>query len=259
MRLSFHLSLVALSAAALAIACSSSIGNGPGNGAGGNGSSSGGGSGSSSGASPGGADASAGSDASVGTTSSSGGVVADSGPGVDDSSASSADSSGSSSGGTAKLYPLAVGYTWTYAVAAVGAGSTCTPGTQVQQVTGTQTVDGRQAFDVSSFCAAVGTSELAPAATGDEVDYDYSGTWLELVDPTLVAGTTWTYYDTSFTWVSVPSITVPAGTYTDCWTAQQNVSYTAYTTYCRGVGPVRSYSADLTGAGWDAQLASKSF
>jgi hypothetical protein len=30
-------------------------------------------------------------------------------------------------------------------------------------------------------------------------------------------------------------------------------------TYCRGVGLVRSYSEDLTGAGWDAQLSAKSF
>jgi len=54
-------------------------------------------------------------------------------------------------------------------------------------------------------------------------------------------------------------VTVPAGTFTDCWTAQQQVSYTAYLTYCRGAGLVRSYSQDLGGNGWDAQLASKSF
>jgi hypothetical protein len=47
--------------------------------------------------------------------------------------------------------------------------------------------------------------------------------------------------------------------YTDCWTAKQNVSYTAYMTYCRGAGMVRSYSQDLTGSGWDAKLVSKSF
>jgi hypothetical protein len=39
----------------------------------------------------------------------------------------------------------------------------------------------------------------------------------------------------------------------------QNVSYTAYNTYCRGVGLVRSYSEDLNGAGWDAVLAAKNF
>jgi len=61
------------------------------------------------------------------------------------------------------------------------------------------------------------------------------------------------------TWHRETSVTVPAGTFTDCWTANQQVSYAAYLTYCRGAGLVRSYSKDLAGDGWDAQLSSKSF
>jgi hypothetical protein len=38
----------------------------------------------------------------------------------------------------------------------------------------------------------------------------------------------------------------------------QDVSYTAYLTYCRGVGLVESYSEDLNHAGWDAKLTAHS-
>jgi hypothetical protein len=79
------------------------------------------------------------------------------------------------------------------------------------------------------------------------------------IDPTLVDGHTWSYFNSSYTWKRETSVTVPAGTYTDCWTANQNVSYTAYNTFCRGVGMVHSYSSDLSGNGWDAKLTSKSF
>jgi hypothetical protein len=157
------------------------------------------------------------------------------------------------------LYPLAVGYTWTYDVAAVGAGAVCAPGTSTSKVTGVQTLNARPAFDVASFCAAAGTSELSIVPDTDEVDVDYQGAWLTLVDPRLQEGETWSFYNSSYTWHRETSVTVPAGTFTDCWTAKQNVSYTAYMTYCRGAGMVHSYSADLTGAGWDAKLAAKSF
>ncbi len=66
----------------------------------------------------------------------------------------------------------------------------------------------------------------------------------------------WDYFNTSYTWESAGSVTMPAGTFNDCWTARQNVSYTAYQTYCPGVGMVESYSEDLAGNGWTAQLAS---
>jgi hypothetical protein len=163
------------------------------------------------------------------------------------------------SGAPQKLFPLAVGYRWTYDVQPVGAGSTCASGTTMQEVTGTRMVDGKQAFDLVSFCAAAGTSEVAPVGAGDEVDLDYQGTWLVMIDPTLVDGHSWPYFNSGYTWHKEASVTVPAGTFTDCWTAKQNVSYTATLTYCRGVGMVRSYSSDLNGSGWDAQLTGKSF
>ena len=165
-------------------------------------------------------------------------------------------------GGTAtkRLYPLAVGYTWTYDVKAVGAGAVCATGTHDAKVlAGPKPVAGRQAYDVASFCVAAGTSQIAPAAQGDEVDVYYSGGWLKFVDPDLTEGHSWPHFNSGYSWHKEASVTVPAGTFTDCWTAKQNVTYSAFMTYCRGVGMVRSYSQDLGGNGWDAKLTNKSF
>jgi hypothetical protein len=162
------------------------------------------------------------------------------------------DGNGSSS---AALYPLGTGDRWTYTVTAVGAGAVCAAGTHAQEVTSASPVGGRAAFQMTSFCTGIaGTNDYA-AGTGDEVDFYYSGGWLVLVDPMLVDGHSWTYFNTSYHWKRETSVVVPAGTYSDCWTAVQNVSYTAYLTYCRGVGLVRSYSQDLANNGWDAQLS----
>ena len=166
--------------------------------------------------------------------------------------------SGSGSSTSGALYPMAQGDSWTFTVAAVGAGSICAAGTHVQQVVSANSVGGRAAFQLTSFCTGVsGTYDYA--VVGDnEVDFYYQGTWLTLVDPNLMEGHSWPYFNTSYHWHRESSVTVPAGTYNDCWTAQQDVSYTAYLTYCRGVGLVHSYSSDLSSSGWDAKLASSS-
>jgi hypothetical protein len=166
------------------------------------------------------------------------------------------DALGSGSGSSDLLYPLASGNSWTFTVAAVGDDVNCAPGSYTQSIVSANDVGGRTAFQMTNFCTEVsGTYDYA-AGSGDEVDFYYSDSWLTLVDPTLVEGHSWTYFNTSYTWHRETSVTVPAGTYDDCWTANQDVSYTAYLTYCRGVGLVRSYSSDLTSSGWDAQLAS---
>jgi len=173
-----------------------------------------------------------------------------------DAHGGSGSDTGSGSGTEGALYPLALGDRWTFTVAAVGAGSTCAPGTTSQTVVSADAVGGRPAFQMTSFCSGITGTYDYSAPGGDEIDFYYENAWAPLVDPTLVDGHSWTYFNTSYTWKRETSITVPAGTYDDCWTAVQDVSYTAYMTYCRGVGLVRSYSSDLTSSGWDAQLAS---
>src|SRR5262249_10186862 len=156
-----------------------------------------------------------------------------------------------------RIDPLEVGRTWTYDVTTMGGFPVCTAGKHDSTVTGTTQIDGRTALVVSSFCAAVGTSNMT--VDGDAVDYDYNGTCVHVTGLPIQEGTTWDYFNTSYTWEKVPSITVPAGTFSDCWKAHQNVQYTAYQIYCRGVGVVQSYSQDLGGNGWDAQLSAKNF
>lgn len=191
-----------------------------------------------------------------------GGGVEDAGAGANNDGGNDAGGGGNDGGGgggAAKLYPLALGYKWTYTVTAVGAGAVCTPGSYSQEIKSANAVGGRPAFQMTSFCSGIGGTNDYSNPSGDEVDFYYSGAWATLIDPNLSEGHNWTYFNTSYSWHRETSVTVPAGTFTDCWTAQQQVSYTAYLTYCRGAGLVRSYSKDLGGNGWDAQLASKSF
>jgi hypothetical protein len=178
------------------------------------------------------------------------------GGGNDGASSGDGSSGGDSGGPDTRLLPLAVGRSWTYDVATFGT-SICQAGSFDIIVGPTQQVDGRTAFAVSSFCSGVGST--FETVNGDEVDVDYQTTWLHYLDVPVQDGHTWPYFNTSYTWVSVPTITVPAGTFTGCWKASQNVTYTAYQTFCRGVGMVESYSQDLAGGGWDAKLTKKSF
>jgi hypothetical protein len=158
---------------------------------------------------------------------------------------------GSGSQGSQALYPLAMGESWTYSVTAVGGGAVCSPGTYTQQIVSANAVAGRAAFQMTNFCSAIaGTYDYA-AGTGDEVDFNYNGTWGVLVDGNLTAGHSWPYFNTSYHWERA----TVAG-HDDCWKAVQDVSYTAYMTYCRGIGLVESYSQDLGGNGWDAVLTS---
>ena len=195
-------------------------------------------------------------DSGGGSSSSSG----SSGSVVDGGATNDAGSSGGG-GGSGKLYPIAVGNTWTYDVAALGSYPSCAAGSHSQTVmSGPTTLDGKQAYAITNFCSAItGTQPVSPDPTSDAVYFYYNDTWLTFVSVPLTDGATWTYFNSSYTWQRETSVTVPAGTFTDCWTAKQNVTYTAYLTYCRGVGMVRSYSSDLTGSGWDAKLSSKSF
>lgn len=164
----------------------------------------------------------------------------------------------SSNPGETALLPLAVGRSWTYQVTQLGSYSTCATGSQTESVTSQSVVGGRAAFDVSSWCSASGTNTLS--VNGDQVSLYYGGAWNVILDVPVEEGHSWTVYGTiQYTWHDAGTVTVPAGTFTQCWRREQVVSYTAYTIFCRGVGAVRDYSADLNGSGWDAQLASKSF
>jgi hypothetical protein len=156
-----------------------------------------------------------------------------------------------------RIDPIALGRSWTYDVQVFGTTPVCDGGQHTGAVLGESMVLGKQAFQIQSFCPAAGTSYYA--VDGDVVDVDYQGQWVLALDAPVQEGHTWSNGVATFTWHSAGSVTVPAGTFGDCWNATESVSYTAYTLFCRGVGPVRWYSKDLAGSGFDAQLTAKSF
>jgi hypothetical protein len=158
--------------------------------------------------------------------------------------------------GASAIWPLAAGYTWTYDVTTSGYPA-CTNGSSTAAVLAAGPMDGRQAFQVSSFCAGFGDSWVS--TRGDEVDTDYMSTWIIALGAPVAEGQTWSNGTSTFTWRSAGAVTVPAGTFQDCWKATQNVSYTFEQTYCRGAGLVESVLQDLAGGGWTATLTAKSF
>jgi hypothetical protein len=174
-------------------------------------------------------------------------------------------SGGSGSGGeggssAALLYPLAVGDTWTFDVQNVGLGGACQSGTHASVILSKEIVEGKDAFKLDSFCDP-GPPYFLASDVGDKVLINVGAGWHTLTDTPLAEGHMWLYApsNTTLTWHSEGDVTVPAGTFSDCWTSNgDGASGVFYTTYCRGIGVVRNYRASVNGDGWDAQLTAKS-
>lgn len=156
-------------------------------------------------------------------------------------------------GGDDTLFPLEVGNKWTYSVTAIGNGAVCSAGSFDQTVDSEGTIDGRDAYEVTSYCDGLG--QLPFSKMGDEVDIDFGSNWYIYIGTPVQAGASWTFVSTKQTWVDAGNVTVPAGTFSNCWTAQQDAQN--YATYCRGVGLVEQNGVNQ-GDGWNAQLTSYS-
>ncbi|CAN5896048.1 hypothetical protein BH11MYX4_BH11MYX4_16020 [soil metagenome] len=150
-----------------------------------------------------------------------------------------------------RIDPLTVGRTWTYDVTIIGTYPLCKAGSNTGRVLGQKSVAGKNAFQVQSFCPGAGTSSYA--VDGDKVEIYYANTWILSLDAPVQEGHTWTDGLYTYAWEKVGPVTVPAGTYADCWKAKPQLG-TSYTTFCRGVGPVRWHYVDGTGNGYDATL-----
>jgi hypothetical protein len=193
----------------------------------------------------------------------------DSGAGVDsggssggDAAADSAVDGSSAEGGDGgvddRIDPIVVGRSWTYDVTTFGTYPLCPAGEHTGTATSESTHDGKDhAILVTSLCANAASEYYT--VDGDVVNVDYQGAWILALDAPVAEGHVWSNGASTFTWHSAGNVTVAAGTFHDCWTATQNVAYDAYTIFCRGVGPVRWYTKDLGGNGFDAQLKSKNF
>jgi hypothetical protein len=165
--------------------------------------------------------------------------------------------SGSGSGSADdRLYPLEVGRTWLYDVTSTY--SSCPGGQRESRVIAAGTTDGRPTFQVQGFCGLSGNTNL----TGDRVDeyYDWGPTgWMRALDEPVAAGHTWTTTNGSATFTMTYSDAGTVGGHASCWKVTQNVSYTTYWIYCRGVGLVKYEMIDLGGGTIRADLRSTSF
>jgi hypothetical protein len=165
---------------------------------------------------------------------------------------------GDSSGGGSddRLYPLEVGRAWMYDVTSTY--PSCPPGQRETRVLGTGTTEGRATFQVKGFCGLTGNTSIA----GDQVEeyYDWGPTgWMRALDEPVAAGHTWTTTNGSATFTMTYSDAGTVAGYTGCWKVTQNVSYTTYWIYCRGVGLVRYELIDLAAGTIRADLRGKSF
>jgi hypothetical protein len=157
-----------------------------------------------------------------------------------------------------EIDPIAVGHAWTYAVTELGTYPACPAGSSTATALTTSTQDGKAgAVEVQSLCTGAPPSWYF--VQGDVVQVDVTGTWVLALDAPVQEGHTWSNGETSFTWHDAGSVTVPAGTFSDCWSATENVAYPAYTIFCRGVGPVHWYTKDDSGDGFEAVLTTRNF
>jgi hypothetical protein len=179
-----------------------------------------------------------------------GGAANPEGDGAADATSAS-DTSKPDAAGDNRIDPIELGRSWTYDVTIIGTYPLCKPGSHVGQVLGQKVVGGKPAFQVQSFCPGAGTSSYA--VTGDKVELYYANTWILSLDAPVAEGHTWTDGVNTYLWEKVGQVTVPDGTFDDCWKAKPQVG-SSYTTFCRGVGPVRWHFVDGSGNGYDATL-----
>ncbi len=166
-------------------------------------------------------------------------------------------SSSSGSGTDDRIDPIELGRSWTYDVEEIGTFAYCPSGSHTGETIAQVEKNGKPAFEVTSLCQNLPSSLYA--VEGDVVFVDYLDTWVLALDAPVEEGHTWSNGASTFTWHDEGTVTVPAGTFDDCWRATQNVAYEAYTIFCRGVGPVHWRSVDLAGNGFDAVLTAKNF
>lgn len=152
--------------------------------------------------------------------------------------------------GANHLWPLEVGSFWTYNINSTY--PKCPSGEKDTRVLGEELISGRKAFKVQSAC-----TEYQPgyfSVDGEIVEAEFAGTWWRIIDTPIADGHEWQEFRTTAVWTKIDSITVSAGTFTDCWRKSRKVTYTDWTEFCSGVGIVRSHMVDLGGGYIDLEL-----
>jgi hypothetical protein len=157
-----------------------------------------------------------------------------------------------------ELFPLGMGYSWTTNAPSVD--SSCDPAYPDQEVYAVALVDGREAWVMTYPCFAQDPAEDALLAVIDGQIAQFLGSsWQTTLALPVEEGHTWTIQNEDmwlvFTWHAAGEVTVPAGTFTDCWRREEASEPGYGVTYCPGVGPVRwayvSNTTELTAYDFD--------
>lgn len=170
-------------------------------------------------------------------------------PGSDGTTGPSNDTDGPPGPVADDLFPMPEGASWTYEV--TGDGAICPTGSQTATVGTTVDAGGRQATEYITFCGGRVHPVIA-APSGVEIYIESADSWSVMLDTPIEDGHSWTFaaYDNEYTYEDAGTITVPAGTFDNCWTRLDSLGPTS--TYCPGIGKVReerpaAYVAELTG------------
>ncbi len=154
-----------------------------------------------------------------------------------------------------EIFPMNDTWTWTYQVTTFGNatfGSACRPGSVVRQAKGTVTRQNLVGTLLPTLCQSA-VETVAYRVSGDSVYYWNGAEWTTYVEAPLTEGRKFYSGVQGYTWQRPPKVTVPAGTYRDCWTKKHDRS-DSQETFCRGVGLVSAYQLDAFGNGWKAVL-----
>ncbi len=163
---------------------------------------------------------------------------------------------GSGSATDDRLYPLEVGRTWSYSVTSTY--PSCPAGAKTMRVLSEGTTAGRSTYEVQGFCGLTGHT----AVDGDLVEeyYDWGPTgWMRSLDEPVSDGHTWQTTNGSATFGMTYSNAGTTNGHDDCWKVTQQVQYTTYWIYCRGIGLVQYELVDLAGGTIRAELTGTSF
>jgi hypothetical protein len=189
-----------------------------------------------------------------------GGTLGTGTPGADGGGPAGGDASAADTSAPQKdrrIDPIEVGRAWTFDVEVLGIYPLCVKGVHEAKAEKAEIVDGKQGIFVTSFCA--NSPGFHYSVDGDNVWSHYLGEWIDSLEAPVQAGHTWTDGYLDYEWESKGTVTVPAGTFDECWSATTVASYTSYILLCRGVGPVRWHFEDGWGNGYHATLVAKNF
>jgi hypothetical protein len=184
----------------------------------------------------------------------------DASPGSDGGASDAATVLGDGGDGGARdtrIDPIEVGRAWTYNVTVLGFYPACSSGVFTSNTLESSQLDGKTALHVQSLCENAGVFKYS--VDGDRVYVYLNGAWKISLDSPVVEGHTWSDGFRTYRWESKGSVTTPAGTFADCWSATTVASYTSYLLLCRGVGPVKWHYEDGLGNGYEAVLTAKNF